>query len=287
MSSTFNYKNGDISYEIHGEGNSKGTYVLIHGFALDKRMWKKQVEKLTEDGYKVLTYDMRGFGESDPPKNEYSHSEDLKELMKELEIEHATICGHSFGGAVAIDFAKEYEDSIDNLVLLSPSLGVLADKEDRKETEEQMKKWAEYAKKGQADEIKSEILEHPSLASLEKEYFELAKEIVNDYSTWHFENKDPVKKLHKVINELPKIKCPITAIVGEDESERNREILSELLIKQSQEQEVDSELNILEGGHFLNMENEEGVNTILSNLHTAEGKEGEETEEYKSNYNFK
>lgn len=112
-----NHNNGDINYEVNGEGDP---IVLIHGFGLDSRIWGKHVEELSKSN-KVITYDLRGFGKSSLPSGTYSHSEDLHELLKELNIQNPKIVGHSFGGEIAVEYALRYPNEVNNLVLISPS----------------------------------------------------------------------------------------------------------------------------------------------------------------------
>jgi len=121
---TLKDKDSNIHYEVEGEGNP---IVLIHAFGLDSRIWKKQVEELSKTN-KVITYDMRGFGESSLPEGEYNHADDLHKLLKELGIERSKIVGHSLGGQVAIEYALKYPDEVNSLVLISTALsGVRGD----------------------------------------------------------------------------------------------------------------------------------------------------------------
>jgi len=84
-----------LYYEVAGSGQA---LVLIHGFSTDCRQWKDQIEFFKSD-YKVICYDMRGFGKSTVPSGmNYSHAEDLRALLDHLDIEKAHILGHSFGG---------------------------------------------------------------------------------------------------------------------------------------------------------------------------------------------
>ena len=99
-----NHNNGNINYEVKGEGDP---IVLIHGFGLDHRIWEKQVEELSKTN-KVIAYDLRGFGKSSLPNEKYSHSEDLNQLLKELNVKNAKIVGHSFGGELAVEYALKY-----------------------------------------------------------------------------------------------------------------------------------------------------------------------------------
>jgi len=96
-------KTNDIMtyYEIHGEGYP---LVFIHGGWVDHKMWKPQVEHFLKN-YKVITYDVRGYGNTRGfSKKKYSmemFAYDLKKLLDELQIERPIICGLSMGGMIA------------------------------------------------------------------------------------------------------------------------------------------------------------------------------------------
>ncbi len=110
---------GRLWYEVAGEG---APVVLLHGGLWDARMWDDQFESLAERCH-VVRYDLRGYGRSDRPEAEYSHSDDLAGLLTFLKIKRAALIGLSMGAAVAVDFALEHPDRVDALVLASPGLG--------------------------------------------------------------------------------------------------------------------------------------------------------------------
>ena len=60
----------DLYYEDHGSGQP---VILIHGWPLSSRSWEHQVPALVEDGYRVITYDRRGFGASSQPWDGYDY----------------------------------------------------------------------------------------------------------------------------------------------------------------------------------------------------------------------
>lgn len=75
--------------------------VLIHGWPLSGASWSEQIPALTEAGYRVITYDRRGFGASDKPETGYDYdtfSEDLAGLLDHLGVSDATLVGFSMGG---------------------------------------------------------------------------------------------------------------------------------------------------------------------------------------------
>jgi pimeloyl-ACP methyl ester carboxylesterase len=87
----------EIYYEDHGAGQP---VVLIHGYPLSGRAWDKQVPALLEAGYRVITYDRRGFGQSSQPVTGYDYNTfaaDLSMLMERLDLHDAVLVGHSMG----------------------------------------------------------------------------------------------------------------------------------------------------------------------------------------------
>ena len=87
----------EIHYEDHGAGQP---VVLIHGYPLSGRAWDKQVPALLEAGYRVITYDRRGFGKSSQPACGYDYdtfAADLSALLDHLDLHDAVLVGHSMG----------------------------------------------------------------------------------------------------------------------------------------------------------------------------------------------
>ena len=87
----------EIHYEDHGAGQP---VVLIHGYPLSGRAWDKQVPALLEAGYRVITYDRRGFGQSSQPVTGYDYdtfTADLAALLDRLDLHDAVLVGHSMG----------------------------------------------------------------------------------------------------------------------------------------------------------------------------------------------
>jgi non-heme chloroperoxidase len=87
----------DIYYEDHGSGLP---VVLIHGFPLSGHSWEKQVAVLLNAGYRVITYDRRGFGDSSQPTIGYDYDTfagDLNTLMEKLNLRDTTLVGFSMG----------------------------------------------------------------------------------------------------------------------------------------------------------------------------------------------
>src|SRR5260370_8680817 len=102
-----NSGNIDLYYEDHGSGSP---VVLIHGYPLSGASWEKQVPALLDAGYRVITYDRRGFGKSSRPTAGYNYdtfAEDLHKLVTQLKLRDFTLVGFSMGGGeLAPSFAK-------------------------------------------------------------------------------------------------------------------------------------------------------------------------------------
>ena len=87
----------EIYYEDHGAGQP---VVLIHGYPLSGRAWDRQVPALLAAGYRVITYDRRGFGQSSQPATGYDYdtfAADLHALLEHLDLRDAVLVGHSMG----------------------------------------------------------------------------------------------------------------------------------------------------------------------------------------------
>lgn len=87
-----------LYFEDHGTGRP---VVLIHGWPLSSRSWEPQVLPLVEAGYRVVTYDRRGFGASSRPFEGYDYDTfvaDLAALLEHLDLREVTLVGFSMGG---------------------------------------------------------------------------------------------------------------------------------------------------------------------------------------------
>ncbi|WP_268219968.1 alpha/beta fold hydrolase [Streptomyces sp. EMB24] len=87
----------ELYYEDHGSGQP---VVLIHGYPLDGHSWEKQTAALLAAGYRVITYDRRGFGQSGQPTTGYDYdtfAADLNTVMETLDLRDAVLVGFSMG----------------------------------------------------------------------------------------------------------------------------------------------------------------------------------------------
>ena len=109
-----------IRYWLDGESNSP-VVVLTHGATLDHMSFKSQIPVLLKNGYRVLTWDMRGHGASVPMGRKATlqvHREDLLAIMDHAGVAKATLVGHSLGGFVSQLFTYQHPERVEALAVL-------------------------------------------------------------------------------------------------------------------------------------------------------------------------
>ncbi len=98
----------EIHYEDHGSGRP---IVLIHGYPLNGNSWERQERELLANGYRVITYDRRGFGKSSQPTFGYDYDTfagDLEVLMEHLDLRDAVLIGFSMGTGEVVRYIATY-----------------------------------------------------------------------------------------------------------------------------------------------------------------------------------
>lgn len=107
----------EMAYEVEGTGP---TVLLLHGFPFNRSLWREQVEALC-DRYRVITPDLRGFGETRPlgeePATMSEMAEDVAALMDEIGIERFALGGLSMGGYVSFAFYRRFPLRVRALIL--------------------------------------------------------------------------------------------------------------------------------------------------------------------------
>jgi pimeloyl-ACP methyl ester carboxylesterase len=114
-----------IVYEVGGDGKD---VVLLHCWAGSKEYWKWTIQALIPH-FRVFALDLKGFGDSDKPKDGYTmqdYSRLLAEFMDTVGIDSAILVGHSLGGKIAVDFAEQYPDRMERLVLVGTPVNKVA-----------------------------------------------------------------------------------------------------------------------------------------------------------------
>lgn len=106
---------GKLYYEVAGEGD---TLVLGHAGFLDSGMWDAQWAAFSER-YRVIRYDMRGYGKSDPASGPRNRRRDLAQLLEHLDVKRAALLGCSMSGKIMLDFALEHPESASAVIMVA------------------------------------------------------------------------------------------------------------------------------------------------------------------------
>lgn len=250
VSQTVSYEAPETSlyYELSGSGDP---VVFIHGFSLDHRMWRPQVEHLSGK-YRTLTYDVRGFGRSSLPVGPYNHAADLDLLLTRLGISSAHIVGLSMGGRIAVNFALEYPESVRSLALLDSALDGYPDTVN----------WGKHPAGQTIQQAKAAWLGHKLFAPAERsaEVSAGLKDMVAVYSGWHWFNRDAqVPGSTRAVKRLGEIHARSLVMVGELDLDYFRNIAKFL------HQGIrGSHLEVVPGvGHMVNLEAPIATNDLL------------------------
>jgi len=105
-----------IYYEVGGEGPA---FIMIHAGVAASRQWNSEFARFS-NSYRVVRYDLRGFGKSEPIEAEFSRMRDFDTLLRQLGIEEPTILmGCSMGGGLAMDFALARPSMVKALIMVA------------------------------------------------------------------------------------------------------------------------------------------------------------------------
>lgn len=114
----------NLYYEVHGSGP---TILLTHGYSATSQMWKGQIEALSKD-HQLVTWDMRGHGQSDSPDDPALYSEpatvaDMAALLDAVGAKSAVIGGLSLGGYMSLAFHRVHPERTQALLIIDTGPG--------------------------------------------------------------------------------------------------------------------------------------------------------------------
>jgi pimeloyl-ACP methyl ester carboxylesterase len=255
-----------LYYEIAGKGKP---LVLIHGSFGDRRHWDFQFKELSNK-YKVLRYDVRGYGKSALPNPDepYRDADDLNALMDFLEIKKAYICGLSMGSVIAVDFVLAYPEKCRSLIPIGARVAgdgleeyKTPNSDTLKATISKMmdilknngtKQATDYLWTGNHSLSKGVVSSGTRAALLKMGY---------EYSWWRYlyANKRE-QAFPTAINKLTEIKIPTLVVTAEYDFEFCKEIAAVIAKKI-----VGAKLISIKGaGHIMNMDNPGEFNKAIS-----------------------
>ena len=258
---------GRLYYETSGKGPA---LVLIHAGFLDSRMWDIQFQLFSEN-YRVIRYDVRGFGKSDVARTKFSDYKDLRRILDHLEAKTASLVGVSNGGGIASDFAVEYPSMVDHLVLVSPGMSgyKFSGPEEEKlweEFDKQMKPQEEADRESRAaDAVELDVNTWATAQTLANR--ERITQIAMDNFHVHVENpwKLQVPPEPRTWERLSNIRVPTLLIIGD------RDVPAQILMVDNIHTHISGSKKVLIQGadHIVNMSKPDEFNrTVLEFLRT-------------------
>jgi len=245
-----------LYYEETGKGIP---VVFLHGFSLNSRMWKNQLEYFSKK-YRVIAYDARGHGKSDSPSTGYSRderAEDLLNLSKFLGLKEFHLVGFSMGGGDALCFAIEHQEYLLSLTLVSSVASGYT-------PTVKLNDYTEVIREKGLAEAKRIYIES-ALSVYEKRGVKFRNELesmMNEFSgaIW----VDPMMGKYPKRNDVnmaAKVRIPTLIIAGKND------ISWMPLAKILNEKMLDSRLELFSGvGHMLNLEAPAKFNKLLEDF---------------------
>lgn len=240
---------------------------MIHAGFLDSRMWDDQFQ-LFAKSVRVIRYDVRGFGRSSKPTEEYSDAEDLFALLKHLNIESTSILGISNGGRIALDFVSVHPSMVNRLILVSP--GIRGYKSSGPEED---REWKELDKKMDLQDLAISENRIDDAVNIDLKVWASAQgtpsknRILKIATTNSHIHKNPPNKLQKspeppAFTKLDQIRIPTILIVGDQDVKG-----MQTMTKRLHELIPGSELRVIRGAdHIANMSRPEEFNAIVSSF---------------------
>lgn len=237
--------------------------IFIHGFPFNKSMWAPQLDVFRED-YRVIAFDIRGFGDSDSGEEDFSmdlFANDLIFLMDALNINKPVLCGLSMGGYIALKAIIKFPEHFQALVL--------SDTQCTADTPEargkRMKSIADISRHGVESYVEGSIknlFSTVSFSTKQKEIRETREMMANNTEKTLTNTLMALSRRKGTCSKMQDIKIPVLIMVGQEDK------LTPPAAAQLMHENIQgSILKILDhAGHLANLENPEAFNLQLSNF---------------------
>ena len=249
----------DLAWEAAGEGEP---VILLHGHSFDRRMWGPQFAELAKH-YRVIRYDLRGYGLSDMPAEgvDFRHADDLVALMDHLGIKKAHVVGLSLGGFVVGDFLALHPDRVLSATIASGGVheGAGSKKLEGKELEEQLAGIERTRGEGieaHKTRWREALLKTPHESAIRP----LLTSMIDDWSAWQPLHVEPPLVLGPEVLELldkGKPSVPVLWIAGANDNYRNQ---TDKFAKVLPQMKV---VVLPDAGHLSNLEQPRAFNRAL------------------------
>lgn len=258
----------ETNYELVGCGDC---IVLIHGFTDNMAMWYNQVPEFSKQ-YKVLTYDVRGHGQTESPDDNISLdtlADDLYALLKALNIGKAFVLGYSMGGRIGVKFALKHPDMTPGFIFANSGIPGPVFQLSNQEITEMLEKQSLMEKLIESGDIET-IAEVMTEFSFSPGFKERCPDIYQKYKGLKLKNTPShyLPILSAIVEnfqnppDLTRLKCPALIIAG------TQDPFMKLDVAESMEKAIqNAQVKILPTGHASALEMPEQFNqTVLEFL---------------------
>jgi len=244
----------NLYYEVMGAGHP---LVLIHGGYMDRRMWDDQFALFAQH-YRVIRYDVRGFGETDMPQVPYTDKQDLFNLLSFLGVSKTYVVALSLGGEIAIDFTLDHPDMVDALVLVGAAISgaPIMQLITQEQLQQHLRQWAPFEEaKARRDlpAMVDSIMNHPTLVPSPNyaSARQRVRENLSEYSfVWVLDHAEKQETVPPAWGRLADIHAPTLVIVGAEDDK----LLHTMADKLEQDIPNVKRVIIAETHHMPNME---------------------------------
>ena len=255
----------NINYESTGSGKC---LVLIHGFSDNLTMWPEQVRELSKN-YRILTYDVRGHGETETPEGDFSmelFADDLEALLRTLDIDQACVLGYSMGGRIALTLALKYPEKVNGLVMANSGImdpNVQPSEEEMAEMTQRREQMAKMFESGDINLIAEAMAENslsPGLKEKDPALFEKYKAVKLRNNLQYYQAI--MQGMMTAMSDPPdlgQVKCPVLIIAGEHDA-----FMALDAVKSMEERFKDSTSVIFPTGHASAIEVPDQFNKAVS-----------------------
>jgi pimeloyl-ACP methyl ester carboxylesterase len=245
-----------MNYELTGEGDC---LVLVHGAGDNLRMWYGQAPVFAQE-YRVLTYDVRGHGETELPESTVDMpllAVDQRELLRALGIESAFVLGYSMGGRIALQLALDEPSMVRALVLASSGVGLGPRPPG---ADERRRRLIELLERGDTETVSEQMTASsfsPGLKERDPALFERYKSIKVANNAQSF------ARVWGALMQSPppdvgRLACPVLMVAGENDA-----FMSLEMARLTQAAIPGSRLEVLPAGHAAALEAPDEFNRIV------------------------
>ena len=249
-----------MNYEISGSGK---WLTLVHGAGDNLEVWWHQVPVFSQH-YRVLTYDVRGYGQTETPSGGYTIDilvQDLYELLKALGVKETYILGYSMGGGIALGLALSHPEMVKALIIANSGAAVQRSQEEIRERTNLRQQQAEAVQQHGLEAIidkSTAIVFSPGWPEKNREAFEHYKKIRIKH-----DQKAYLIAMRSMVWGIPppnvsNLKCPTLIIAGENDS-----LMGVETARASQKLIPGSQLKVMSTGHASAIEKPKEFNSIV------------------------